>query len=413
MRVWAVLFLIMSIEANTLVATARELLTETDPALEVSNERLHALVQPTVSEWRRRTLANREKLKNFMIVTSPLAITGGRRDLTTELDTYGIPSEEIKRSDVLVSTDFLSGSWTFKSNPTQGETIVVNGVTVTFRYADITVTGSGTSAVDGTYAYVGVYNGRPSYSDGTYTLRFDSDDSSFPNNWVFVDGSGNVHYYAEEDVATPQEVAGGYAVNPIYAVGPGPTLDAVGMSAIQVEIGGTRAETAANFAAALNASVNALLTVATYVVDTEQTGRHSVVIGTYDTPGDVEFTMAPSSEGHVTVSGATFTSAGDALTAVFVNSHNRLKLGGRQDRFFLCAYFDGKTIYFRDPNSSGDSLRTLNGTMTISVIVVPVDLTNVPSGLIGELATIMADMVRMMNTGQQPRGVNLSEMKGG
>lgn len=307
------------IEAGTLVATSREILTETDPALEVSNERLHALIQPCLNEWRTRTLKNREKLKNFMIETDPVTITNGEADLTDTLDTYGIPAEEIKKAQINIP-GYATGTWTFNTNPANAESIVINGYLFTF------------------------YDG-----------------GGFP--------------------ADPHEIVRGV----------------------------TLAESLANLVTKLNAHADAAINVATYAAASATT-----VSGTYDTRGVVgeTFTMANSSGGAITRSSAAFVLP-PSLDVWFVNSHNRLKIGGRQDIFGICAHFDGKTMFFRDSANVINPLRSLDATMQITATVVPTTLDNIPVANTGELATIMAEIVRTMNTGKQPKGVDLSLQKGG
>ena len=75
-------------------------------------------------------------------------------------------------------------------------------------------------------------------------------------------------------------------------------------------IGDTKEDTAINFAAALNASTNGAINVATY------SAASNVVTGIYDTPvtGGNSFTMANSSASAVTRSGATFTGGGAVVT---------------------------------------------------------------------------------------------------
>lgn len=82
------------------------------------------------------------------------------------------------------------------------------------------------------------------------------------------------------------------------------TFKTSAVTSTEVQIGATVADTITNFCSKLNASANGAITVATYVAGTSPT-----VVGTYDTTGvgGNAFTMATSSGGHVTVSGATFT----------------------------------------------------------------------------------------------------------
>jgi hypothetical protein len=97
----------------------------------------------------------------------------------------------------------------------------------------------------------------------------------------------------------------------------------------------------------------------------------------------------------------------------FVNSRDRLTLGGRQDIFSLPAYFDGRVMYFRDPSTTVDPLTSFEGTMTVRTTAVPVTLAQVPAGLIGELALIMAELIKTADKPVQNRGVDLAAMKGG
>lgn len=81
--------------------------------------------------------------------------------------------------------------------------------------------------------------------------------------------------------------------------------------AVQIQRGSTKEDDAANFAAKLNASSNAAIIVASYTVS------GNIVTGA----GGTDFTMANSSGGHVTRSGATFTGG------VLVRAHYNLAAG--------------------------------------------------------------------------------------
>ena len=89
------------------------------------------------------------------------------------------------------------------------------------------------------------------------------------------------------------------------------------------------------------------------------------------------------------------------LNVRFVNSRDRVKLTGIQDPFFVQAYFDGDSIYFGTVNGS-----PLNAvTFTIKGDSNPTDLTNVPEDLAGELAQILAELMRKYNTDSEHKGV--------
>lgn len=97
------------------------------------------------------------------------------------------------------------------------------------------------------------------------------------------------------------------------------------------------------------------------------------------------------------------------LTVQFVNSRDRLLLGGIQDQFFVCAYFDGKKMYFRNPATG--STTDLSGTFTVRGVSVPTALTNIPKSTEGELATVLAEIVRNFNTDGDSKGKALTMNK--
>lgn len=364
------------IEAQTLTATAREILTETDSALEISPERLNALIQPTLNEWRTRTLKNREKLKNFMVETAAVTITNGEADLTDTLDTYGIPAEEIKKAEIVTNYGYES-----------------------LRRFEVDIIGvRSVSAVNGIDMSQGDVGRRVVITSSTGVVLTDTTirNVTEPDEFV-VEG---------DEMATTTG-----AIAEIFS-----TVSYV----FNRRLAGTWDKGNTNFKITDNGSSGD--------VAVADIGRRAVVISAEDDHGIladstivsredvhtfvVEDTLPSFSDDYVDIYDI-YPIRSDALEVKFVNSRDRLTMGGRQDRFFLCAYFDGKTIYFRNPDPQVEPLRTLNGTMQIRATVVPTTLANIPAGLIGELATIMAEIVRTMNTGKQPRGVDLSMTKGG
>ena len=201
---------------------------------------------------------------------------------------------------------FADGRWVFGSNPAEGETIAVNGVTFTFRLPGVVVASAGDTAVNAEWTYRGnslndkfIYNkvGEPdtTIADEPYSLYW----RNVTFGWAMLSESGDEEYYSLTG-ATPD-----LAVTWLATLGslPVPTVtNRIGV--VEVEIGTTKEITATNFAAALNASANASIPVATYTV------ADNVVTGVYDTAGSAgnAFTMADSSASAVTASGGTFAS---------------------------------------------------------------------------------------------------------
>lgn len=95
-----------------------------------------------------------------------------------------------------------------------------------------------------------------------------------------------------------------------------------------------------------------------------------------------------------------------AAEVKFCASLSRLKLGGIQDKFFLTAYFDGKRMYFRNPVDS--SLTTFTGAMRIRAVSVPQTLEEIPISVEGELASILAEIIRKFDTDREHKGVSLN-----
>jgi len=264
------------------------------------------------------------------LVTTPKATTTvaigsrGQVNLVTGYDTYQFLLEYLDKGlmyflpsvtvspYVLSGGTYASGYWTFNANPQAGETIAVNGVTFTFTLSSVVLTGAGEASMNGTYTYRGQSKGFP-----VYTLLGDPDPFGdiTASNSIYCDGnlwyanSGTYGFYYSTDVeAYPWDVTGWTSNGP---TNPAPTFTEGTFGAAEVEIGLTFADTKANFIAALNASANASITVATYAAGVTRTQ----VIGTYKTlgTGGNAFTLANSSFGSITRSGATFT--GGAATA--------------------------------------------------------------------------------------------------
>lgn len=209
-----------------------------------------------------------------------------------------------------------SGRWTFVSNPSEGETINVNGQVFTFRERGIVLDGSGDPNTDG------IYSDRGLVFDDLYP-------DVYPNNrkhgyfliglpttpvaqavgavvwvsglWLFNSSAADFTAFSPDDVETPDLISN---LTAMAGFEPAPTITArVLNNNTEIPIGLTKEETAANFAAFLNASANGSIDVATYVAD------GAIVTGTWDEigpDGDV-FTMFGSSDFAVEVSGETFT----------------------------------------------------------------------------------------------------------
>lgn len=278
--------------------------------------------------------------------TTTLTIgTNGQVNLVTGYDTYQFLLEYLDLGQMYwlpstTATPFLLsagtqaiGRWTFIVNPSEGETISVNGVTFTFRLPGPVVAGAGTSGVNGTYTRRGTTNGFPYYNLLTYpdsvTTRVVTRDGSTPvleNQWGIFDNSNNLEYLSDPDAGEfdfPWEPAT-YTNDPsdgCDGANPVPTVTERTFSSTEIEIGTTGALTAANFAAALNASADVLISVATYEAGATGT-KPGVVTGTYDAAGTGgnAFTMANSSGGSVTRSGATFTGGAATAYALAINA---------------------------------------------------------------------------------------------
>lgn len=282
-----------------------------------------------------RKIAASPDLRQLLITdpssTSAAIGSGGVVDLTTPYSSfrflmeyfdlglvYLLPSTTV--TPYQINPTRASGTWTFLGQPIAGETIDVNGVTFTFTYPNILTAGAGDAGVNTTYVYNGTYNGRRFYNPGIQSvdpLAFSLVYGVEGPGWFYTDINGDILYHnGGEDVATPDLSGRWYAQT---GAAPAPTsVTPVALTTPSVEIGDTLAESATNFEAALTASVNALITVATYAASANQ------VVGTYGATGagGNAFTMAVSDGGAVAVSGATF--AGGAATVYRLSAENDL-----------------------------------------------------------------------------------------
>lgn len=210
-----------------------------------------------------------------------------------------------------------TGTWYFAQNPVEGETIVVNGVTFTFRAQGLVMSGSGEASVNATWTYRGnTLNDKKIYNklgEATTTTAGATYSTEWSSSLWNINGSSAGMFFSGEDVTYPYQVV--TWTDPGFPFVTVPTVVIRTFSSVEVEIGDTIADTVDNFAAALSASSNASIIVASYASATAIRGGGNYVTGTYLTAGSAgnAFTMAASSAGSVSVSGATFTGGG-ALT---------------------------------------------------------------------------------------------------
>lgn len=280
-----------------------------------------------------------------------------------------------------------SGIWTFNTNPAPGESITVNGVTLTFGTAQVIVSGAGTAAANGTYTFIGYMNNRPLYSNGTYQFGW-SLDPAFDLAWqiaIYISpGVYHPAYYAYWNSYYPWDVSGAWAVNPVFgAVGPSPAVAEGSLDSGDIDIGSNARETADNFITFLNTSTNPLISCSTYA--TYVPPEHSVsrrfryVQGVFDSAGTDgnNFTMAASSDNSVTVSGATFTGGTPTPYGLFIQDlayafHNLSKV-----RFTTSGSFPtglaGATDYYIINYDGVPNTRDTEGTAF--------DLSSTPDGL--------------------------------
>lgn len=286
-----------------------------------------------------RKIAASPDLRSLLITdysSTTAAIVNGVVDLTTPYSSfrflmeyfdlglvYLLPSAVATPTEA--SPTAASGIWTFLGNPAPNETIDVNGITFTFKPSSILVAGSGDGGANTTYVYNGLYNGRPFYNpvmQSVDPLAFSIAWGLDANAWYITNLSGDLLYNnGDEDVATPD-----LSDNWLQSNGtlPAPTsVTAVSPTGVNVGIGATVAETVANFAAALNANADPLLTAASYAVS------GNTVVGTYRSTGTGgnAYTMADSSGGNVTVSGSTFVGGAAATYRISIAT----ELAGLED----------------------------------------------------------------------------------
>lgn len=261
-----------------------------------------------------RKIAADPDLRQLLITdrsATTAAIASGVVDLTTPYSSfrflmeyfdlglvYLLPSATVTVYDS--GPTQASGTWTFIGNPAPNETIDVNGVTFTFKPASMLVVDSGDVSANTTYVYNGLYNGKGFYNPVMQSV----DPLSFAitwagSRWFIYNLAGDLLYYSTEDTTTPELTSW------VESTGAAPVprrVEAVGLTGVNVEIGTTAAETATNFAAALNANGSGLLTVASYAAS------DNVVTGTYSATGSGgnAFTMEVSSSNAVAISAATF-----------------------------------------------------------------------------------------------------------
>jgi hypothetical protein len=262
-------------------------------------------------------------------VTASITDTGSRyyASLSDVISNYGVMLDAIRLGTVmfmptvtvtpyvLSGGTYASGYWTFNANPQHNETIAVNGVTCTFKYVSLIVSGAGVTALNGEYTFDGIYEGYPSY-------RGESDEiiRKFEGTiWQHTDTLGEVIYTCESAAYFPYDAVGWGANDPSDLPAPTYTAEAATGALTDIEIESTFADTKANFIAALNASANASINVATYSAGVTRTQA----IGTYDTlgTGGNAFTLANSSFGSITRSGATFTGGVATAYALSISSY--------------------------------------------------------------------------------------------
>ena len=307
----------------------------------------HRLGMPDDSQAARIIMLIPEALKSFgrmiaadpdtrqLLTTNPLSTklpigNNGAVDLSSGYGQYKFLLEYIDRglmywSPGAICTPYLlnigtsaSGVWVFAANPPPGDTILVNGVTFTFVYAPLTVAGAG-SGVNAEYLYGGITpNSQPywyrSDQGNQYTDYAVSSGVSTPGLWWEILQSGELNYVENQDgdhYQLPTQVRVWTTGGDSGAVGslPVPTVRTsvtTPVTNVQVALGSSPSITATNFAAALNASANTNINIASYTVISGRNGPQ--VQGTVTIPGTSgnSFTMATSASGAVTVSGATF-----------------------------------------------------------------------------------------------------------
>lgn len=258
------------------------------------------------------------------LTTLPIG-TNGAVNLITGYDSYQFLKEYIDKGQMYLLLSLTGapyqatvgghagGSWHFVRNPVHNETIIVNGVTFTFRQPGLSVSGSGEVSMNNPFIYAGEFESKPFYTLGSidYYCRWETD------AWYFLVDDLSPLYVSTKfaEGALPWEVATWDVTG--KGVPPAPVVAKGSFTNVQVEIGATAAETATLFAFTLNASANAAINVATYAA------ASTTVFGTYDATGSGgnAFTMANSSGLAVIASGSTFSGGGDNTYGISISSN--------------------------------------------------------------------------------------------
>ncbi len=295
--------------------------------------------------------------------TATLALGAGAKvSLANAFNNFHIMQEWIDRGQIyLVGT--ASGIWTFDSIPVHGETINVNGVDFVFVYPDVVLSGAGTGSVNGTYTYTGTNNFQPYWNKSGTSATAAA--ISTPDGVMWVNYSSPPPYNTS-DLALPAfPWLGTWVVG--AGVNPAPTVAEGSLTSVEVAIGATVQSCAVNFAAALNASSDPAITVATY------TANGANVTGVYDTSGATGnlFTLDDSSDDAVSVSGATFTGGADGdVPLQRLASPQQAALPAYLDSVFTYFYVQGEIIYILPT--------TTTGTLLFGVPTYPINLAGLP-----------------------------------
>lgn len=382
---------------------------------------LYALVPIALSRYLAKQQETGEFYRNNSLIVPTASITigaGNVVDVNSACNLKGISLGDVPESEIVFSpvSGFASGAWTAATNPVEGETIVINGKTFTFRLPGFVLAGGGTAAVNGTYTRRGTFNGKYYYNLLTFGNSVESRTIVNGHNipldwWEVLDNSGNLMYIENRDGEhhdTPLDVTwttGGDSEAEGNA--PAPTITARTLLSTEFEIGATREETFENMAAALNGSDFAEISVATYEA------ADVILNGTYDVSGSagLTFSMAASSAGAITVSGSTFSYVEivdrGIKTVRFVKSRDRLTLTGRQDQFFTNAFLDGGKLYF---SAGADPTLSLAGlTFVIRCVAVPALVVDLPDDSLMEDIAQELFVIAPKAGSQAERGLTLDQ----
>lgn len=90
------------------------------------------------------------------------------------------------------------------------------------------------------------------------------------------------------------------------------------------------------------------------------------------------------------------------LSVRFVNSRDRLRFKASHDQYTINAYFDGDKMYFQNVNDVALNAVTFQITADANVK----DLALLPNEIFGEIAQILAEIMRKYNTDNAHLGVN-------